>query len=664
MSLTQSSRPIAVTSPLGDDSLVLLSVTWSEQLGRPFEGVLELSGDRGDIDPLDLLRQPMSIRLGDSDGTPCYLHGYVAEFGLTGFDGGLFHYRARLVPWIGLLQNVGGSQIFQQRTVVDIAKALIDSRGFSGELDDRLTGTYRQRAYCVQYDESDFQFLSRLFEEEGIYYFFEYSDEKHTLVLSDDVSAHQTVDGRDVLPYHQSKTFSVGPCVFGWTNRRQFVTASYVLRDYDFQKPSADMTVRQNASDTASEWQWYEFPGRYFETDDGQHYARVRTEAATANQQVAQADVSSFGLQSGHLFSVDQHPRDELNQEYLIVGTELKASAPRVAAGSGDEGGFDFAQNLAFQPSAVPFRSARTIQRRVMPGPQIATVVGPEGEEIWTDAFGRIKVQFAWDLIGVGDDNSSCWIRVTQPWTGNGWGAISIPRIGEEVIVEFLDGDADRPIVTGRVYNAQHSPPETLADNQAKTVLRTRSTADGDIECFHELTFDDTKDAEQIYFHSERDFVRVVENNDSLKVGFDKQDAGDQMIEIYNDQTIIVGVGSGSGSQSVEIGQDRTTTIDAGDDTLVVKQGDRSVTAEQGAITIEAQTSIQLKCGQSMIELTPTGITIQASQVDIQADTQVNVAAAEVNAAADAAIELSGGATATLKSDGQLTVNGALVQIN
>ncbi len=664
MAVTQTSRPLAVSSPLGDDGIALLRVTWTEQLGRPFVASLELSSDDGDIDPLDVLRQPMSVRIGEADQSPAYLHGYVSEFGQVGLVGGLYGYRATLVPWIGLLKHVGGSQIFQQQTAVEIAKAVIEARGFTGELDDRLTQTYRQRSYCVQYGESDFHFLSRLFEEEGIYYFFEHSEDKHTLVLCDDVSAHQPAEGMKSLPYHQVIADGAEPCVSQWTCERQFGTASYVLRDYDFQKPRAEMTVRQNASETASQWQWYEFPGRYFETDDGQHYARVRTEAASANQQRATVDASVPGLSSGALLTITDHPRDEVNQEYLITAAETSASAPRISAGSGGSGGFKFSSKLAVQSSATAFRAPLLTQRPIMPGPQIATVVGPDGEEIWTDCYGRIKVQFAWDMDGQNDDNSSCWIRVTQPWTGKGWGAVSIPRVGEEVIVEFLDGDVDRPIVTGRVFNADRMPPEDLADGQAKTVLRTHSTKEGDVESFHELTFDDTKDAELIYLHSERDFQRVVENNDSLKVGFEKQDSGDQAIEIFNDQTLLVGIGSESGSQIVEIQNNRSTTIHDGDDTLVIESGDQNITANQGAVTIEAQTSITLKCGESVIEIKPSGITIQSTQIDINADAQANIGAPEVNAQADAAMQLSGGASATLQSDGSLTVQGALVQIN
>ncbi len=665
MTLSQSSRSIQFSSPIGDDGVVAERVHWKEQLGRPFEGLVELACDAGDIDPADIIRQPASIRIGDPDESPSYLHGYVSEFGMTGFDKGLYRYRVKLVPWFALMAHVGGSQIFQNETAITIAQAMIDLRGFSGELEDKTSGTPRTRAYCVQYNESDFRFLSRLFEEEGIYYYFSYSENQHQMVLCDDVGAHVAADGLDTLPYHPQETFAVEACVSRWASYRRFATASHVMSDYDFQKPSSDMTVRQNASDSESDWQWYQHPGRYFETDDGQYYARVRTESVAANQQRYEVDVSTHGVQCGNLLTVKDHPTDELNREYLVVSAELTATAPDVAAGSDStDGGFKFKSRLSIQSSDVPYRSARTTRRRIMPGPQIATVVGPDGEEIWTDAYGRIKVQFAWDLDAPGDDSSSCWIRVSQPWTGNGWGAVSIPRVGQEVIVEFLDGDVDRPIVTGRVYNDELSPPEALADNQAKTVLRTRSTKGGDVESYHELTFDDTKDAEQILLHSERDFVREVENNDTLKVGFDKSDPGDQSIEIYNDQNVQVGVGSGSGSQTIDVGQDRSVTIDAGDDTIVVKSGDRNVSAEQGAITIEAATSIQLKCGDSVIELTPSGISIKAAQVDVQADTTLNLGGTEVNISADAALTAQGSASAELSSSGTATIKGAMVMIN
>lgn len=674
MSATQTNRPIAVTSPLADDTLLLSDVRWQERLGQPFSGELRLLSEQGDIDPADLLGQAISIRLGsDDDAGTTHLHGCCLSFWQTEPLGGFYTYKAELVPWFSLLQHVGGTRIFQQQSVIDIFKSLAEERGFSGQIDDRLTGDYQARAYCVQYDESDFHFLSRLLEEIGVYYFFEYTDEQHTMVLADDVGAHQAADGYDSLTYHEKESSAKPAAIFYWQSGQRFATASCVLRDYDFQKPRADMTVRQNAEKTCSQWQWYHFPGRYFESDLGQTYARVRTEATVANQNWIEAETSVNGIRCGNKFTVESHPLDDANQEYIVSGAVIEASSPSISPSSGGDG--TFGCKLAIHPSSIPFRNVPTTQRPVARGPHIATVVGKDGEEIWTDSYGRIKVLFAWDRDGAGDDTSSCWIRVTQPWTGKGFGAASIPRVGEEVVVSFIDGDIDRPIVTGRVYNADRMPPEALADGQAKTVFRTRSTKDGDVDAFHELTFDDTADQESIYFHSERDFERVVENNDSLKVGFEKADPGDQSIEINNDQTVQIGKGSGSGSQTieiaqdrsatlqsgddslkidsggqtVEISQDRSVTIQSGDDTLTIESGDRTVQASGGAITIEAATGITLKCGASSIEITPSGISIKSTQI---------------NAAADGDMELAGSVSTTVKADGNVVVQGAMVQIN
>jgi len=660
LNATQDHRRLTVTSPLGADALLVRSLQWNERLGQPFAGTVVLSSNQSDIDPKELLGQPLGLNLNAADEEGSLLHGFVASFAQLEPQGGFYEYRAELLPWFALLQHVGGSRIFQQQSVVEIFKAIAEQRGYSGLLDTRLSGVYRTRTYCVQYNESDFDFLTRLLEEEGIYYFFEYTADQHTLVLADDSSAHVAIPGYATLDYFQADNIAKPAGVFGWHRGQRFATASYVMRDYDFQKPRAEMTVRQNA-DTPSSWQWYQFPGRYFETDDGQAYARVRSEAAIANQSWASVDTNIHVARCGQTFGLGMHPQAAVNQDYLIAGTAIQASAGALQAGEASDA--RFACRLQLHPATIPFRVVPQAPRPIVRGPQIATVVGKAGEEIWTDAYGRIKVQFAWDLAGQNDDASSCWIRVTQPWTGKGFGAVSIPRIGEEVIVNFIDGDIDRPIVVGRVFNADRMPPEALADGQAKTVFRTRSTKEGEIDAFHELTFDDTADAESIYLHSERDFLRVVENNDALKVGFDKQDAGDQSIEIYNDQTVQVGVGSGAGSQTVEIAKDRSVTLDTGSDTLTVKQGDQSTEVTSGSITMEAGTAITLKCGGSSIEITPSGITIKSAQINLNGDAKVNLAAPEISAAADGQLQLSG-MLAAVNADGELQLKGAIVQIN
>ena len=303
MTISQAQRPLAFQSPLGDDVLVLLSVNWSEKLGRPFDAVVSLIGETGDIDPQDLLRKPVSIRVGDAAETPTYLHGYVSQFALIGFNNGVYEYQATLMPWFGLMRHVGGSQVFQQMTVVEIAKAVIETRGFTGELEDRLTQVYRTRPYCVQYAESDFHFLSRLFEEEGIYYSFEYTDEQHTMVLCDDVSAHEPADGISSLPYHgiddDSRERCVSQLVLSFEFQHRILHVAR-LRLSKADAPTSRFgkmlpTRPANGNGTS-------IPGRYFETDDGQHYARVLSEAASANQQTAASGNVSFSwVASGQL---------------------------------------------------------------------------------------------------------------------------------------------------------------------------------------------------------------------------------------------------------------------------------------------------------------------------------------------------------------------------
>jgi len=647
MNATQANRPLAVSSPFDDDTLIVTDVQWNERLGEPFEGILQLISEQGDLEAKDLLGQPLSVRVGLSDEAPTYLNGLCASFSQVSPRSGFFAYEAVVIPWFAMLQHVGGSRIFQEQTAVEIFKQVASERGFSALIDDRLTGQYPLRPYCVQYNESDFHFLSRLLEEEGIYYFFQYSEAGHQLVLADNISAHQTVSGYETLPYFEQGSPALPPAVFDWKLGQRFVTASYVLRDYDFQQPLVDMTVRQYAAETPSPWAWYHFPGRYFDAEVGQNYARVRSESELANQAWISARTSVSSLRSGNTVTVTQHPNHDTDQEYLIAGFSINLSASIMAAADRVTPSFD--NQLALHPSSVPFRSLVKTPRPIARGPQIATVVGPQNQEIWTDNFGRIKVQFAWDLNSTGDDASSCWIRVTQPWTGKGYGAVSIPRIGEEVIVGFIDGDIDRPVVIGRLHNADRMPPEELSAAQAKTIFRTRSTTQGDLDAFHELTFDDTTGSESILLHSERDFVREVENNDSLQVGFDKSDPGDQEIKIYNDQRVEIGVGSGGGSQQIKIGQDRQVTIQNGDDTLTIQSGNHSVTASQGTVTIEAQSGITLKCGSSSIEITPAGITIKSTAI---------------TGSADADLQLAGNASTTVKAGGNLVIQGALVQIN
>jgi type VI secretion system secreted protein VgrG len=283
-------------------------------------------------------------------------------------------------------------------------------------------------------------------------------------------------------------------------------------------------------------------------------------------------------------------------------------------------------------------------------------VVGKSGEEIWTDKYGRIKVQFLWDREGKKDENSSCWIRVAHPWAGKTWGIVHLPRIGQEVLVEFLEGDPDRPIVTGCVYNADQMPPFALPDNQTQSGMRSRTTKSGNNKTFNELRFEDKKDEEEIYFHAEKDFKRIVENDDVLEVGHEKKDKGDQTIKIFNNQTLEIGdAATSDGSQKITIKTDRTTSINEGNDALTIKAGNQTITIGKdqsvdvkGKSTQKANQSIELKVGASSIKMTPDSITLKSVTINVQGNAQVNVK----------------GAMGTVDGGGMLTLKGGLVKIN
>lgn len=628
MTISQSNSPIQVVCSLGDDALILASAQWKERLGQPFQGHINFISEESSIDLESMIKQSISLKLDSRTDHALWFHGFVGRFEYTGELGRLHQYRATLVPTIELLRHSGGCRIFQEKSVPDIVKSIFELHGFSGMCESKLGQTYAKRDYCVQYGESDFHFVQRLLEEEGIYYFFSYDQGKHTLILADDLSAHQSISGYETVAYRSSIRDEQNEYATDYRMSTDFGTSIVVLNDYDFEKPRSPLLVKQKSpvqSHGTSEW--FDYPGRFSALDDGQRLARLQMESIDSTRQRAHIGGNVRGVRAGSLVTLCDHPAASVNRQYLATQSVLHIEAPSLQVGDFHQ--FDCKAAIELLPTKTPFRPHRTIQRPVMRGPQVATVCGKSGEEIWTDTYGRIKVQFPWDRDGKADEHSSCWIRVSQAWTGKNWGAMSLPRIGDEVIVEFLDGDPDRPIVTGRVYNAERMPPESLASNQAKTIFRTRSTKAADATAFHELSFDDTKDKESILFHSERDFSRVVENDDVLKVGFEKKSPGDRNVEVYNNESIKIGLGSGNGSY-----------------------------------TLEAAKSIILKCGGSQIEMTASSIKLTSTSITLKATGDLKGQGVNVAIQGDAGINLKGGANAALESGGNTIVKGALVNIN
>jgi type VI secretion system secreted protein VgrG len=668
MNATQANRSIEVTSPFGKDKLLLHRMTVREQLGRPFEIQLDLLSNDHSLKLDDALGQVMTIVLRNEQGAKRYFSGLAAAFTHTGQHGGLAAYRAELVPWIWFLTRTADCRIFQQKTVPEIIQDVFREHGFT-DFKNNLSGQYPKQDYCVQYRETDFAFVSRLMEREGIYYFFEYSDGKHQLCLADDYAAHGTAAGYAKVPYYPptNENRREREHVYDWSIRQSVQSGVYVLNDYDFERPGADLLAKRQIArqHSLAKFELYDYPGEYLVNGEGDRYAQRRIEEKQSEYERAWGSMTVTGLSAGNLFRLEGYPRTDQNREYLLIRSVLQVQNNAYETGVNDSA-IDWHCDFEACDSKQPFRSARRTPVPSVQGPQTAVVVGKKGEEIWTDKYGRVKVQFHWDRYGKSDENSSCWVRVAQIWAGKTWGAMHIPRIGQEVIVEFLDGDPDRPIVTGRVYNADEMPPYKLPDNQTQSGIKSRSTKGADAKSFNELRFEDKKGEEQIYFHAEKDFQRVVENNDTLQVGLDKADDGDQTITIHNNQNLTIGNDqSKDGSQIVTVWKDVTQTVKNGDQVLKIEKGSRkstiktddSLTIESGDLktkvsagqaTIEAAKSITLKVGQSSIKIEPSGITIKSVKVTVKADAQLEMV----------------GAQTQCKGSGQLTLKGGMTMIN
>ncbi|WP_079389860.1 type VI secretion system spike protein VgrG1a, partial [Pseudomonas aeruginosa] len=462
----QLTRLVQVDCPLGPDVLLLQRMEGREELGRLFAYELHLVSENPNLPLEQLLGKPMSLSLELPSGSRRFFHGIVARCSQVAGHGQFAGYQATLRPWPWLLTRTSDCRIFQNQSVPEIIKQVFRDLGFS-DFEDALTRPYREWEYCVQYRETSFDFISRLMEQEGIYYWFRHEQKRHILVLSDAYGAHRSPGGYASVPYypptlgHRERDH-----FFDWQMAREVQPGSLTLNDYDFQRPGARLEVRSNIArpHAAADYPLYDYPGEYVQSQDGEQYARNRIEAIQAQHERVRLRGVVRGIGAGHLFRLSGYPRDDQNREYLVVGAEYRVVQELYETGSGGAGS-QFESELDCIDASQSFRLLPQTPVPVVRGPQTAVVVGPKGEEIWTDQYGRVKVHFHWDRHDQSNENSSCWMRVSQAWAGKNWGSIQIPRIGQEVIVSFLEGDPDRPIITGRVYNAEQTVPYELPAN-------------------------------------------------------------------------------------------------------------------------------------------------------------------------------------------------------
>ena len=432
----------------------------------------------------------------------------------------------------------------------------------------------------MQYRETDFDFVSRLMEHEGIGYRFDHTDGHHTLVLTDSTSLHTPTRGCESLSFIAGGEL-VRPDlqhISSWDLSREIQPGVYVHDDYDFERPAVELRTSKNLPRdyTPSDFEVYDYPGLYMKKPDGEQYAAVRIDELGSQFEVAHAKTNARGLTVGSLLTLEDHPRADQNREYLIVGADYDLlfedheSLP-------DRRPTSYRCGFSAMPSSQQFRPRRQTRKPFVQGPQTAVVVGPANEEIFTDEHGRVKVQFRWDRRGKDDEQSSCFIRVSQVWAGKGWGAIHTPRVGHEVIVDFLEGDPDQPIIVGRVYNGTNVPPYTLPDHKTQSGVKSRSSLAGTPDNFNEIRFEDKKGQEEIVVHAERNLATTVEASESRSVG------GDRSTTIGHDDTLTVKHDEKTTIEATEsrsVGGDRSTTI-GHDDTLTVKN-DEKVTIQEG----------------------------------------------------------------------------------
>ncbi|HZZ78331.1 MAG TPA: type VI secretion system tip protein VgrG, partial [Gemmataceae bacterium] len=591
MALSQQNRRLAVSTPLGKDVLVLSGFSGREEISRPFRYQLDMLSEKTDITPQSLVGKTVSWSVQYPDQEPRYFSGIISRFSAGGkLMRGTRNYRAEIVPWLWLLTRTANCRMFQNKSVPDIIKAIFDAYGFT-DYQLNLKGTHSPWEYCVQYRETAFNFISRLMEQEGIFYYFKHENGKHTMILCDQKSGYA-----DTMP---------GPLdsnhVFEWEHQYEFRTGKWSQTDYNFATPSTNLfTTTPTTLDLpdSSKFEMFDYPGDYEIKGDGDGLTRLRMEEDEAAFNVVTGSSDIHDLSAGVKFKLDDHDfESEAATGYVVTAIQHNAEetpyTTTTITGS-------YSNVFTCIPDTVTFRTPRATPKPIVSGPQTAVVVGPKGEEIYTDKYGRVKVQFFWDREGKKDENSSCWIRVAENWAGKNWGVIFNPRIGQEVIVEFLEGDPDRPIITGRVYNAEQMPPYDLPANQTQSTIKTRSSKGGGTENFNELRFEDKKGSEEIYFHAEQDFNRVVENNDTLKVGSPQAKDGSQTIEIYKDRTETIK--TGNEKVTVEKGN-RDVIISMGNESLSIKMGNQTTKLDLGASSTEAMQSIELKVGQSSIKI-------------------------------------------------------------
>jgi len=695
-------RWVRMTGPLPENKMMLKRAMICEGLSKVMEAKIEfLSPDRA-IRIEDIIGEPIQIRFEQESGEARSFEGLCVSVEYVGDYHGANLFVAEVRSWLWFLNRTHENRIFQQKSTLEIIMEILGDYGFTSQVEHNLTATYEQREYCVQYDETDFDFISRLMAEEGIYFINESDGSLGNLKLVDDTGSHIAMPGNANLAFH-TRDDNYRPSqehIFEWNEVLQVTSGQVSLNDYDFETPAGEsraVSKIKKGKGRYADYELYHYPTRSRVPAEAQRFARVRMEVEAVRHKLMRGMGNARNMTVGARFTLTNHPRVASNQEYLVIGVvhhfEAETDDPA------DEGNIalslnnsriarnnDFNDSYRCEFEAIPareqFRAPFVVPWPKISGVQTAVVTGPNGEEIHTDQHGRVKVQFFWDRLGMKDDKTSCFVRCSMPWTGKNWGMIAIPRIGQEVVVQFEDGNPDRPIVTGMLYNADTLPPYTLPANATQTGMKTQSSKSGSAETYNELVFEDKKNEEFVRLQSEKDFTQIIKNNATITIGAEKQDNGDLTQTIFGhkietldtgDHTFTVSEGNqtiaikkdhdetiegtstqtitgdtmqiiktGNVTQSIKTGN-LTQTVAKGNATYEASMGDYKITAGAGKIDIEAALSITLKVGANEVKIDPSGVSIKGTTFKAEGTAMATMKGPKALVDGSAMLELKGG---------------------
>ena len=625
---------------LGDGELLFRRMVGKEELGRLPEYRLELlrAQKLAPIAPTDLLGTQATVKLLRAHDQYRYINGWITSVELGGAVGRFDIYHVVLRPWLWHLTLGADCRIFQDKNALQVIEAVFGDYS-SAQVDiTRLSGTPRTRPYCVQYRESDFAFVSRLMEDEGIWYYFKHSDGQHTLVLANGASGHIALPESKLAWSHaQSDDQTREDVITQWRLTQQLRPLKFTHDDYDHESPATRLEKADQRSvsyPTHGDLEIYDWPGTFAYPGDsnnatqGSTNAKLEVRRFETKHMVATAATPCRSVGAGMTFSFSDHPRNA--GDYLVTAVDLEADFGDEEATQAERG-FGFRASLHLVPQAAPFASDALTPKPIVRGPQTAVVVGPSGDEIHVDRLGRVKVWFRWDRVGPKNERSTCYIRVATPWASKGYGMITTPRIGDEVVVSFLEGNPDRPLLTGSIYNGDNAPPYAVPAQATVSGIRSRSSKGGGASNFNELRFDDKSGSEYVWLQAEKDFHRLVKHDATDEVVRNHQ------VEIGKNHTAAVGE-----AYDLKIG--KTAKLEIGNDASAKVLGDLNMAVEGG---------MGLKVGGSGLDIKSDGpiAVTSGGAMDVDAGASLTISAAgSVHIKAATGVVIDGGVSLTIKA--------------